>query len=72
MKGKSSGKSAIQTVLDNLGEDIFTQTVIKPLFHAMGYEWSGFNGGPYELGVDLIAFKEDPLKKKVYIAERFT
>jgi hypothetical protein len=68
MKGKSSGKSAIQTVLDNLGEDIFTQTVIKPLFHAMGYEWSGFNGGPYELGVDLIAFKEDPLKNGYHVA----
>jgi len=29
-------------------EDDFTRIIIKPLFEALGYSWSQFNGGAYE------------------------
>jgi DNA replication protein DnaC len=53
--------------LINLGEDVFTRDIIKPLFESMGYDKVDFNGGPYERGRDLIAQRKIPPKKENYI-----
>lgn len=46
--------------LSELSEDDFTMLVVKPLFEAMGYRKVDFNGGVYERGKDLIAYKDNP------------
>ncbi|MEP1446501.1 MAG: hypothetical protein ABJK37_10375 [Paraglaciecola sp.] len=47
--------------IEKLGEDYFTQSILKPIFEAKNYKWVDFNGGPNEFGADLIAVKDDDL-----------
>ncbi|PYC15370.1 hypothetical protein DMX02_24565 [Pseudomonas jessenii] len=43
--------------IQNLHEDDFSKTIIIPLLRKIGYQFVDFNGGPYELGKDIIAYK---------------
>lgn len=45
--------------IQNIHEDEFSKTTIIPLLKKIGYEFVDFNGGPYELGKDIIAYKKN-------------
>jgi len=48
--------------MQELKEDDFSKSVLKPLFEAMSFSRVDFVGGPYEYGKDLVALHEAPLK----------
>jgi flagellar biosynthesis GTPase FlhF len=43
--------------IQKLHEDDFSKTIIIPLLRKIGYHFVDFNGGPYEQGKDIIAYK---------------
>jgi len=43
--------------IHGMREDDFSKTLVIPLLKKMGYEFTDFNGGPYEQGKDIIAYK---------------
>ncbi|MGZ0781686.1 NACHT domain-containing protein [Pseudomonas saponiphila] len=43
--------------IQNMHEDDFSKSVIMPLLKKIGYQYVDFNGGPYELGKDIIAHR---------------
>lgn len=55
---KQIGSVSLLNALENLGEDEFTKEILVPLFRSLGYVHISFKGGPYEMGVDLIALKK--------------
>lgn len=44
--------------IHGMREDNFSQDIVIPLLEKMGYTFTDFHGGPYELGKDIIARKE--------------
>ena len=53
--------------INGMSENEFTQRIVKPYFETLGYEWSQFNGGPYEKGVDLFAFKNHEVTDELMV-----
>lgn len=47
-------------------EDDFSKEIVIPLLKEMGYLFTDFNGGPYEQGKDIIAFKINEFDEKEY------
>lgn len=45
--------------IELMHEDDFSRDIVIPLLKKMGYEFTDFNGGSYELGKDIIATKLD-------------
>lgn len=45
--------------IQEMREDDFSKEVLVPLLYRMGYQFVDFHGGPYELGKDIIANKEN-------------
>lgn len=60
-------QSSLLEAMGQMGENEFTQKIIQPLFKTLGYEWSQFNGGSYEEGVDHFAFKHNDLDDSLYL-----
>lgn len=48
--------------MQDLKEDDFSKSVLKPLFESMSFTRVDFVGGAYEYGKDLVALHEIPLK----------
>jgi len=48
----------IFNVINNMGEDEFSQKVVAELYKELGFERTIFNGGPFEYGKDLIFTKD--------------
>ncbi|ATD07947.1 hypothetical protein SIO17_12915 [Pseudoalteromonas piscicida] len=48
----------IFNVINNMGEDDFSQKVVAELYKELGFERTIFNGGPFEYGKDLIFTKD--------------
>jgi len=44
--------------IQDMKEDDFSKKIVIPLLRKMGYTFTDFNGGPYELGKDIIAHKK--------------
>lgn len=57
-----SNLSLYLKAMQELKEDDFSKSVLKPLFESMSFSRVDFVGGPYEYGKDLIALHEIPLK----------
>jgi len=58
-KGKSD--DSVQGKLTALSEEALTKDVLIPLFKSLGYTKVDYNGGPYEIGKDLICWKKDEI-----------
>ena len=62
-----SKQLSVVKVLQGMNENEFTQKIVKPYFETLGYEWTQFNGGPYEKGVDLFAFKKHEVTDELMV-----
>lgn len=49
----------LMSILQNMKENSFTRSVLKPLFLALKYQKVDFYGGPYENGKDLVCWRKD-------------
>jgi len=45
--------------IQKMREDDFSKEILIPLFYKIGYQFVDFHGGPYELGKDIVAHKEN-------------
>jgi len=53
-----STKNFVFLKIQDMREDDFSKKIIIPLLRKMGYTFTDFNGGAYELGKDIIAHKK--------------
>ncbi|HCT39641.1 MAG TPA: hypothetical protein DF427_00370 [Moraxellaceae bacterium] len=54
-----NNKENLLKKLQNMKEDCFSKEIIIPLLKKMGFYFADFNGGPWEHGVDIIAYKDN-------------
>lgn len=54
-----SHKDAVINKIQLMREDDFSRDIVIPLLQRMGYTFTDFNGGAYELGKDVIAHKRN-------------
>lgn len=54
-----STKNFVFLKIQSMREDDFTKKVVIPLLKRMGYTFTDFNGGAYELGKDIVAHKKN-------------
>lgn len=54
-----STKNFVFLKIQEMKEDDFSKKIVIPLLRKMGYTFTDFNGGAYELGKDIIAHKKN-------------
>ncbi|CAI8934837.1 hypothetical protein [Pseudomonas chlororaphis] len=52
-----NNKELLFQKIQRMHEDDFSREIVIPLLRKIGYQFVDFNGGPYELGKDIIAHK---------------